>query len=60
MKIPTEDFTVVTLAIGDTYGNDVRGDKVADMVLKIPDVITDVTGEEFLEDRDSRSCRHDS
>ena len=25
VKIPTEDFTVVTLAIGDTYGNDVRG-----------------------------------
>ena len=39
---------------------DTEDDKVADMVLKIPDVITDVTGEEFLEDRDSRSCRHDS
>ena len=39
---------------------DTEDDKVADMVLKIPDVITDVTGEEFLEGRDSRSCRHDS
>ena len=25
MKIPTEDFTGVTLAIGDPYGNYVRG-----------------------------------
>ena len=24
MKIPTEDFTDVTLAINDTYGDDVR------------------------------------
>ena len=26
MKIPTEDFTYVTLAIEDTYLEDVRGD----------------------------------
>ena len=40
MKIPTEDFTDETLAIHDTYGNDVREimvlvmdvDKVADEV----------------------------
>ena len=25
MKIPTEDFTDVTLAIDDTHGDDVRG-----------------------------------
>ena len=42
MKIPTEDFTDATLAIYDTYGDDVRGgdgveeDKVAVMVLRIP------------------------
>ena len=45
MKIPTEDFTDVTLVICDTYGDDVRGDdggdgmeddKVADVVLMIP------------------------
>ena len=38
MKIPTDDFTEVTLAIGGTYGDDARDgdDKVADMVLRIP------------------------
>ena len=28
MKIPTEDLTDVTMAIGDTYGDDVRGGNV--------------------------------
>ena len=32
MKIPTEDFTDLTLAIDDTHGDDVRGGKVADEV----------------------------
>ena len=40
VKIPIDDFTDVTLAIGGTYGDDARGgdgdDKVADMVLRIP------------------------
>ena len=45
MKIPTEDFTSVTMVISDTYGDDVdvamraiymEDDKVADMVLMIP------------------------
>ena len=50
VKIPTEDFTDATLAIYDTYGDDVRGgdgveeDKVAVMVLRIPnEVFTDGT-----------------
>ena len=30
MKIPTEDFTDVTFAIGDTYGDDVRGGYMCD------------------------------
>ena len=46
MKIPTKDFTYVTLTIGDTMEMmfevamgvmDMEDDKVADMVLKIPD-----------------------
>ena len=45
MKIPTEDFTYVTLTIGDTMEMmfevamgvmDMEDDKVADMALKIP------------------------
>ena len=47
MKIPTEDFTYVTLTIGDTITMemmievamgvmDMEDDKVADMALKIP------------------------
>ena len=49
MKIPTEDFTDVTLAIEDTLGDNVIGgdwvmvievdkvaDELADMVVKIP------------------------
>ena len=44
MKIPTEDFSSVTMVISDTYGDDVdvamgaidmEDDKVADMVLKM-------------------------
>ena len=43
MKIPTEDFTDKTLAINDTYGDDVREivvlvmevDKVADEVINM-------------------------
>ena len=30
MKIPTEDFTDVTLAIDDTHGDDVRGSDAND------------------------------
>ena len=33
MKIPTEYFTGVSLAIGDTYGDDVRG---GDGVVRFP------------------------
>ena len=45
MKIPTEDFTYVTLTIGDTMEMmfevamgvmDMEDDKVADMAMKIP------------------------
>ena len=54
MKIPTEDFTDVTLAISDTYMEmmlevvmgvmDMEDDKVADMVLNFPyEDFTDVT-----------------
>ena len=53
MKIPTEDFTYVTLTIGDTMEMmfevamgvmDMEDDKVADMVLKFPyEDFTDVT-----------------
>ena len=31
VKIPTEDFTDVTFAIGDTYGDDVRGGNIVIM-----------------------------
>ena len=53
MKIPSEDFTYVTLTIGDTMEMmfevamgvmDMEDDKVADMVLKFPyEDFTDVT-----------------
>ena len=34
MKIPTEDFIDVTLAISDTYGDDIRGGNGGDKVDK--------------------------
>ena len=49
VKIPTEYFTDVTLAVDDTYGGgdvvvDMEVDKVAGMVVKIPfEDFTDVT-----------------
>ena len=43
MKIPTEDFTDETLAINDTYGDDVREIVVLVMeVDKVADEVTDV------------------
>ena len=61
MKIPTEDFTDETLAINDTYEDDVREivvlvmevDKVADEVTdmeidKETDMVVNITNEEFI------------
>ena len=43
VKIPTEDFTDDTLAINDTYGDDVREIVVLVMeVDKVADEVTDV------------------
>ena len=43
VKIPTEDFTDETLAIDDTYGDDVREIVVLVMeVDKVADEVTDV------------------
>ena len=43
VKIPTEDFTDETLAIDDTYGDDVREIVVLVMeVDKVADKVTDV------------------
>ena len=43
VKIPTEDFTDKTLAINDTYGDDVREIVVLVMeVDKVADEVTDV------------------
>ena len=43
MKIPTEDFTDETLAINDTYGDDVREIVVLVMeVDKLADEVTDM------------------
>ena len=43
MKIPTEDFTDKTLAIDDTFGDDVREIVVLVMeVDKVADEVTDV------------------
>ena len=41
MKIPTEDFTDETLAINDTYGDDVREIVVME-VDKVADEVTDM------------------
>ena len=60
MKIPTEEFTDKTLAINDTYGDDVREivvlvmevDKVADEVTnmevdKVTNMMAKITNEDF-------------
>ena len=52
MKIPTEDFTDETLAIHDTYGNDIREimvlvmdvDKVAD---EMTNTVAEIPNEDF-------------
>ena len=52
MKIPTEDFTDETLAIHDTYGNDIREimvlvmdvDKVAD---EVTNTVAEIPNEDF-------------
>ena len=41
MKIPTEDFSDETLAIDDTYGDDVR--EIVVLVLEIDKVADEVT-----------------
>ena len=61
VKIPTEEFTDETLAINDTYEDDVREivvlvmevDKVADEVTdaeidKLTDMVVNITNEEFI------------
>ena len=40
VKIPTEDFTDVTLAINDTYGDDVR--EIVVLVDKVANEVTDM------------------
>ena len=59
VKIPTEDFTDDTLAINDTYGDDVREivvlvieiDKVADEVTDMEidkTMVVNITNEQFI------------
>ena len=45
MKIPTEDFTDETLAIDDTYGDDVR--EIVVLVMEVDKVANEVTDMEI-------------
>ena len=45
MKIPTEDFTDDTLAINDTYGDDVR--EIVVLVMEVDKVADEVTNMEI-------------
>ena len=62
MKIPTEDFTDETLAIHDTYGNDVREimvlvmdvDKVAD---EVTNTVAEIPNEDLVMDMEWRLTR---
>ena len=45
MKIPTEDFTDVTLAINYTYGEDVR--EIVVLVMEVDKVADEVTDMEL-------------
>ena len=45
MKIPTEDFTDETLAINDTYGDDVR--EIVVLVMEVDKVADEVTNMEI-------------
>ena len=62
MNIPTEDFTDETLAIHDTYGNDVREimvlvmdvDKVAD---EVTNTVAEIPNEDLVMDMEWRLTR---
>ena len=62
MKIPTEDFTDETLAIHDTYGNDIREimvlvmdvDKVAD---EVTNMVAGIPNEDLVMDMEWRLTR---
>ena len=41
LKIPDDDFTDVTVAIGDTYGDDVR--EIVVLVMEVDKVANEVT-----------------
>ena len=45
MKIPTEDFTDKTLAINDTYGDDVR--EILVSIMEVDKVVNEVTDMEI-------------
>ena len=45
VKIPTEDFTDDTLAINDTYGDDVR--EIVVLVMEVDKVADEVTNMEI-------------
>ena len=45
VKIPTEDFTDETLAINDTYGDDVR--EIVVLVMEVDKVADEVTDMEI-------------
>ena len=45
MKIPDDDFTNVTVAIGDTYGDDVR--EIVVLVMEVDKVANEVTDMEI-------------
>ena len=45
VKIPTEDFTDETLAIDDTYGDDVR--EIVVLVMEVDKVADEVTNMEI-------------
>ena len=45
MKIPTQDFTDETLAINDTYGDDVR--EIVVLIMEVDKVVNEVTDMEI-------------
>ena len=56
MKIPTEDFTDKTLAINDTYGDDVR--EIVVLVMEVDKVANEVTDMEIdMFGREELFCR---
>ena len=45
LKIPDDDFTDVTVAIGDTYGGDVR--EIVVLIMEVDKVVDEMTNMEI-------------